>query len=550
MTGKERMLKASPAAACAVAGTLLFQFWGNATHGYIATKSLFYWWGFQWVNGESETQHAWLILALSLYMLRRNLRDKRTDGAAAAGAALTALVFGLLLHAVGFIAQQPRVSIVALLVYFWGVLALGGGPRWRRASAFPIAFMVFAIPVNAMDTIGFWLQMGVVRAGAHIAHLVGIGVLRNGTQLFAPDGRYQYDVVAACSGIRSLMALTALSLFIGYISFRPAWLRAAMLLLSFPLVYIGNVLRISTIIVAAQWGGQAWGDRMHAVMGFGVFIVVVGGVIAAAEAVGRRMPQWTTESAREAETQTRAPGVKRGQVPLAVAVVFLAAVDGLFLSHLAALPPDESRGVILSNGGASPTELPTYLGMNWMGHRVDPEPVELAILPPDTGFSRKFYVNLDEPSQHVLLSIVLSGRDRTSIHRPELCVVAQGWTLVHSSLHHFAYPGRPDAGFDATVLSVRHDINGPQGRRTMPNIIAYWFVGDERIVASQATRMFCDAWSRLAHGRAPRWAYVYLQTDSGDGEEAGLARIQSILSSALPSFQPAYPPDRPAENSH
>jgi EpsI family protein len=409
--------------------------------------------------------------------------------------------------------------------------------------------MLFAIPVNAMDTIGFWLQMGVVRAGARIAHIAGIGVLRNGTQLFAPDGHYQYDVVAACSGIRSLMALAALSLFIGYISLRPMWLRAAMLLLSVPLVYAGNVLRIVSIIVAAQWGGQAWGDRVHAVMGFGVFVVVVGGVMAAAEAIGRRRPRWAIESAAGASEARPQPRSGGGGVPIAVALVLLAALDGAFLARRAAQPPDESRGVILSAGGADPVELPTFLGANWMGRRADPEPVERAILPPDTGFSRKYYVNLDKPGQHVLLSIVLSGRDRTSIHRPELCVVAQGWTLARSSRHHFVYPGRPDAGFDATVLSVRHDIDGPQGRRTLPNIITYWFVGDERVVASQATRMFCDAWSRLARGRAPRWAYVYLQTSSEDGEEAALARIQSVLTSALPSFQPPFPASRSADDS-
>jgi exosortase len=543
MTGTGCKPRAAPAAACALAGGVLFQFWGNATHGYIATKSLFYWWIFQWVNRDSETQHAWLILALSLYMLARNLRREQAGGAPADRTAFAALAAGLLIHAVGFIAQQPRVSIVGLLAYLWGLLALGGGRRWGRASAFPVAFMVFAIPVNAMDTIGFWLQMGVVRAGARIAHMFGIGVLRNGTQLFSPDGHYQYDVVAACSGIRSLVALTALSLFIGYISFRPAWLRAAMLLLSFPLVYLGNVLRITAIIVAAQWGGQTWGDRVHAVMGFVVFIVVVGGVAAAAEVVGRRWPRLAVQSGGPVDGTPSPPQSGRGGIPLAVAIVVLAAAVGLFLARRAARPPDESRGIILANGGADPAELPTFLGANWMGRHVDPEPVERAILPADTGFSRKFYVNLDDPSQHVLLSIVLSGRDRSSIHRPELCVVAQGWTLVRSSPHRFTYPGRPDAGFDATVLSVRHDVDGPQGRRTLPNLIAYWFVGDERVMASQARRMFYDAWSRIARGRAPRWAYVYLQTSSADSEEAGLARIQSVLDSALPSFQPAYPAD-------
>ena len=544
MTGASKRSNLLAGAACAAAGILLFQFWGNATHGYIVTNSLFYWWVFQWVNRDSETQHAWLILALSLFLLWRNLRREGPGARPSTRAALAALVCGLLLHAVGFIAQQPRISILALLAYTWGVLALAGGPRWGRASAFPIAFMVFAIPINALDTIGFWLQMWVVQAGAHIAHLVGIGVVRNGTQLFAPDGRYQYDVVAACSGIRSLMALTALSLFIGYLWFRPAWLRAAMLLLSFPLVYAGNVLRISSIIIAAQWGGQAWGDHVHDVMGFGVFIVVVGGVIAVAEAVGRLRPEWTTGGDPPSHP-ARAAGVKGRGAPVAAAVVLLAIAEGLFLSYRASLPSNGRPGVILAKDGANPVELPTYLGSNWMGHRVEPEPVERAILPPDTGFSRKYYLNLDDPNQHVLLSIVLSGSDRTSIHRPELCVVGQGWTIDRSSSHRFAYPARSDGGFGATVLSVRHEIAGPRGRKSVPNIIVYWFVGDDCVESSQTRRMLHDAWSRLARGRAPRWAYVFLQTGSEDGEDAALARVQAILNLALPSFQPAYPAGRP-----
>jgi hypothetical protein len=70
-------------------------------------------------------------------------------------------------------------------------------------------------------------------------------------------------------------------------------------------------------------------------------------------------------------------------------------------------------------------------------------------------------------------------------------------------------------------------------------LVVYWFVGDGQIVRSQGRRMLYDAWERVVHGRAPRWAYVLLKTGAGDGEEQGLARIQSVLDASLPSFQPA-----------
>lgn len=537
MSTRDRSAHWVEAAACAAVGAWIFQSWGNATHGYIATNSLFYWWGFQWVNPDSETQHAWLVLALALFAFWRNLRRLPPQDRPQAGSAGCALVGALALHAAGYVAQQPRVSIVALLLYAWGCLVLGGGSRFGRAGAFPAGFMVFAVPVNALDTVSFWLRMGVVKAGAWIAHACGVGVLRSGTQLLAPDGRYQYDVVAACSGVRSLMALAALALFIGYLWFRPVWLRAAMLLLCGPLVFAGNVLRLVTIIFAAQLGGQAWGDRAHAVMGFAVFAVVLGGLIAAAEGVDRLRPRWGEQ---EPPRPGPAPVPAAGAVPaaaVAAVVVALAVGEAAFLAHRAAQPPLERAGVRLAADGLNPAELPTFVGADWMGHRVEPSAVERSILPPDTGFSRKLYVNLEAPEVQVLLSIVLSGRDRTSIHRPELCLVGQGWSIDSSQVHHFDDPAGTSGGWDATLLHVRRE-GGVGGQKPQPALVAYWFVGGDRVVASQGARMLFDAWNRLAHGRADRWAYVLLQTRSDDGDDAAIGRMRAVLEATKPAFQP------------
>ena len=91
----------------------------------------------------------------------------------------------------------------------------------------------------------------------------------------------------------------------------------------------------------------------------------------------------------------------------------------------------------------------------------------------------------------------------------------------------------------ATVLRVHREISGQRGRVSVPELVAYWFVGDDRVVPSQGGRMYFDAVNRLFRWRAARWAYVLLQTGADDGQDAALARIQAILNEALPSFQPA-----------
>jgi len=577
-----------------MAGVILFQCVGNPNRGYIDTNSLFYWWIYQWWNPDSETQHGWLILAVAVGLFVRNVRAQ-TNGAAAVGgvrravpagprltedgssyldwSAVAAMLLALALHALGFVAQQARVSILALLLFAWGTLRLAGGRRWGAAAAFPLAFLVFAIPLNALDSVGFWLRLWVIRASAAIAHAGGIAVFRNGTQLVSPDGRYNYDVAAACSGMRSLMALAALSLLIGYLEFRPWRRRALIFALCFPLVYVGNVARITAIVVAANFGGQRWGDLAHEVMGYAVFAIVLGGVLAAARLLqrfspeaGRAAPPLKTtpeigpadaglRSLRlrsEIEPTDQSAPVARDVPPsrdrakrltgdaspylVALCVACLAVAEGYLLHRVATLPPAGKVGVVLAADGRDPVELPALLGREWAGAPVPVSEAEHAILPPDTGYSKMRYTSA-RGAPAVFVSIVLSGRDRTSIHRPELCLVGQGWTITGATRHRFSYP-ETDVTFPATILHVRRELQTARGAVAVPQLVAYWFVAGDEIVATQWQRMALDAWNRVAHRRVDRWAYVLMQTDAADGDRAALARLQSVLDGTLASFQP------------
>jgi EpsI family protein len=670
----------SAALACAVAGAALFHFAGNATHGYVATSSAWWWWISQWIDPAAETQHGWIILALSGWLLWRNLHaanaecrmrndeveanaecqipnaegqdkvddeptgsegeqtgthrgaglcdpvarrmpvpvdaavaDKRAGdnalhpepgparsgkchaiGNSAVGVwpsafpALAALLAGLALHAIGFVAQQTRVSIVAVLVFTWGVLRLGGGARWGRAALFPLGFLAFAIPVNVLDSLGFWLRLWVVDAAEAIARVGGFGLGRSGTQLFAPDGHYQYDVAAACSGVRSLMALAALSLLIGYLRFRSPWRRGLMLLLCLPLTYLGNVARIGAIVLAAQAGGQRWGERAHDLMGFGVFAIVLGGVLLAARVLERLWPERSsaapaaaagtasaTAAVREPlDAASALPGChtiddnrssdvggegaarchimydklaaaraadgralqgvlawRGGGFVVAALVVVLGTAEAAWLTRVAASPGRGAAGVQLTADGRDPAALPAFLGTDWIGRRAEVSAVERAILPPDTGFSRRHYVSLQGGAHSVFFSVVLSGRDRTSIHRPELCLVGQGWTLSPAA------SGRLQVGNRMLPVTVLHtQQREPGAARSVHALVVYTFVSADAVVATHTQRFLRDAWNRLRHGRADRWAYVLAMADAEDGEAAALARIQSVFAGVAPAL--------------
>ena len=134
-----------------------------------------------------------------------------------------------------------------------------------RATFFPYFLFLFCIPVgNFAETITFPLRLWASKITVLLVHgVLGVGVMQNGTSLWEPSGRFQYEVAAACSGIRSLTAIFALALIYGFIDFKKAWHRFLLAAAAFPLALIGNVVRLSVIIVAAEMFGQSGGNYVH-----------------------------------------------------------------------------------------------------------------------------------------------------------------------------------------------------------------------------------------------------------------------------------------------
>jgi len=536
---------------CALAGFAVFQFWGNATRGYIATRSLFWWWGSQWFDPAAGSEHGLLVTALAAWLLWRAVRGgergRNADGEMQ-GRALAAMVGGLGLHALGYAMQQTRISIAATLLFAWGAVSLGGGRRWSRAALFPLAFMLLAMPLNVFDGLGFQMRLGISAVAQAAARVVGIDVVRNGTLLFSPRGGYQYDIAAACSGVRSLVALAAVSLVLGYLTFCSWRRRMLVAVLSLPFAFAGNVLRIFAIIAAAEGIGQKAGLRVHDGSGFVVFAVVLGLQFAAVEALKRFWPEPAPKSAGEAVAQPAgaleaAPsGFLTGAWNVAIAVVAAAGIAAGALAWCDARQTAPNAGVLLAADRRNPVPLPDLPGGEWIGLDVSISAVEREILPPDTGFARKGYVSRRDRRRQVLVSVVLSGRDRSSIHRPEMCLVGQGWTIRDSAVRTFDYPGGGKGLIPATVLRVEHEALAAGGRRqTVPAVVAYWFAGPDRIVATNWERMGWGAFDQLRHFRGDRWAYVLVQTQAMDGEAAALERIQAVLNWVLPAFQKPPP---------
>ena len=264
--------------ALAAAWVALFVFLGNATFNYGDPPSLLAWMFNIYTSPLVDEGHGLLIpfVVLALYWWKRKELLAQPPGLWWPAIGLIALA--LFLHFVGFVAEQQRLSVIGFFLGLYGLTGLAWGRHWLKASFFPFFLLAFCIPVAEFAApLTLPLRLVVSRIVEIIAH-VGLApdLVRQGTQLFDAQHTFAYEVAAPCSGIRSIVALLALTTIYGFVNFKPAWKRAVMMLVAVPLAVLGNVVRLCFTIAVAETFGQRAGKAVETNFGFITFAVAVG----------------------------------------------------------------------------------------------------------------------------------------------------------------------------------------------------------------------------------------------------------------------------------
>jgi hypothetical protein len=160
-------------------------------------------------------------------------------------------------------------------------------------------------------------------------------------------------------------------------------------------------------------------------------------------------------------------------------------------------------------------KLPDAIGY-WLGKDAAVTELERNTLGEDTGFARKNYYN--GTGDHVYASIVLSGQDMmTSIHRPERCLQAQGWTAGSSAPATIDIPGFGPLRATRLHTSKQAEINQPAGQPprfvTVQSVSYYFFVGYTDLAATHEERVALDIRDRVFHGYNQRWGMVMFTSE-------------------------------------
>jgi len=259
---------------------LLFQFLGNSTFGYVNSPSLFAWLEGAYNSPFKDDDHGpyvpFLVLGL-MWWKRQELNDVPKK---LWWPGLFILAGGCFLHLLGYLVQQPRLSVMALFVGVYGLMGIAWGPAFLRAVFFPYFLFAFCVPIGSLSgMITFPLRMVVTKIAVGVAHILGVDVIQDGSRIYNAAKTFQYDVAPACSGIRSLIAMFLLATVYAFVVFRQSWPRLTMIVAAIPLAILGNVIRLTTIILVGQAFGHDAGVMIEQKFGFVTFAVALAGML-------------------------------------------------------------------------------------------------------------------------------------------------------------------------------------------------------------------------------------------------------------------------------
>lgn len=535
----------------------LYYLHGNAEETAVRGHSAALWMVARWGSVSGDLSHAWLIPLVSFYALwtmRGVLRalPKRPDLRG-----LAAFTVALGLYWLGVRGQQTRLTLLSLLLLLWSVPFVFWGWGVARQTLFPALYLLFCIPYSFLDSLTFPLRIVATTLATFTLNGIGIAAVRSGTAIHSlAGGGFHLDVADPCSGLHSLLPLVALSAAYAWFFVRGKWTRWLLVVAALPLAVAGNVVRIVSIALVARFFGQEratgfyhdYSSYVFFAVALSLTFVLAGWLnrLAGNSQVSDAAPRPLTSDLRPPTSDLRPPPsgyLSRLLPPLLLAVlaiwtscappVVLETSCGLrdrLPARIGNFEGDDllycqneqclrSFTVASLNGGAVCPVCGGALAERSVGERT--------ILPRDTTILKKVYTASDGRSY--LVTVVFSGEDQRSIHRPQQCLPAQGFVIDRAHTEEAPLAGR--APLDLMVIEAH--ASGGANRIGF----AYWFAGRDRETASHWRRLIWMASDRLLHNRASRWAYVSITAMHPFDQPASRQELFNFLRDLHPAIR-------------
>lgn len=245
-----------------------------------------------WYDDESMS-HGFFVPLLAGYIAYQDRHKLLNQPINPSWFGLAPVVVGFVLMIVGILGADFFVPRVGLMLSLIGIIWTLGGTMTLRRLWFPLFILLFMIriPLFIYSQITFPLQILASTLAEKALTLIGIPVLRDGNILELPSR--PLNVVEACSGIRSLMTLSLLSLVYGYFLDDKRWMRWVLLGFGIPIAILANASRITITGILSEYKRELADGFYHTLEGYVIFLTMAVGLFLTHQLINKLYARFT-----------------------------------------------------------------------------------------------------------------------------------------------------------------------------------------------------------------------------------------------------------------
>ncbi len=441
-----------------------------------------------WWN-DPDYSHGLLVPLISLYFVFDHRMSLKTRFFRPDYRGFLLLLSGVGLLTLGNAGSELFLMRISLLITISGLVISFLGFNTFKTLLFPIGFLFFMIPLPAIifNAVAFPLQLFAAQTAAFCLQVISIPVLREGNLIYLATSTM--DVTEACSGIRSLMSLSAIGTLFAYITQKTSLKRGLMMFSTIPIAILSNAFRVTgTGILAEYVGEKAAQGFYHTFTGWLVFIVAFVMLLI----VGYIFSKFPDKETSKKITIQKIPQGQPRPIWLSLIVSIFILGSGIYVN----------RNILLHD---SPTLLRQPLSIvpiqieQWSGQDRPFEEKTVDVLGV-TDYINRHYVSSEaltgqSPSLWLYAGYYASQRTGKTYHSPKNCLPGSGWEIVE---------------IESLPITMATG-EGPETRQTINKVIVqkgldrqlilYWYQDRGRVITSEYWAKIYLIWDSITQGR-------------------------------------------------
>lgn len=478
----------------------------------------------RWETSE-EYGYGYMIPVITLFLIWQ--RKDRLELMPFTGSWLgvAVLAVGILITLVGQLSAIYTITqygfVIAVIGAFYAVM----GWTAFKVVVVPLLLLFLMVPLPAFvfNNLSSQLQLISSQIGVAVIRLFDISVHLEGNVIDL--GTYQLQVVEACSGLRYLFPLIALSIIASYFYQATVWKRVIVILSSMPITVLMNSFRIGAIgVLVDNYGIEQAEGFLHDFEGWIIFMACVALLVAEMwllsrfgkdrrpfrEIFGMEFPAPTPEGM---PTATR-PVSRHAYVAIAFLVV--GAAGAVTVGGRAEHLPERLEFV----------SFPSFFG-EWRGRNDVLDSIVLDTLKLDD-YILADYRNASGQAVNFYVAYYGSQRSGASVHSPRSCLPGGGWRIESHT----------QVTLDDDLQVNRFIIRMGENRQ----LVYYWFKQRDRNISNEFSvkwYMLLDAIMRnRTDGALVRLTTVLQPREDAEAGDARLRAFAHEITEPLSQYVP------------